>query len=202
MCAGLLECACLLAPAPHPGARGGAAMGEGMGAPAGGHAQVSDGLGCPTVALVVAGCRAGGGGRAGGRWGCPLEGRLVSNSGVSCRPVAKLPHECAPGGTRTPNRPGRNRLLYPLSYGRWSAYSARTASGPFLGMKSATTIAMCARPCIKRSLWPAHDWGSSRQGGLGSSVPRVWCRNRTGGCPRDEGSFRRESMLNASGSMN
>ena len=24
----------------------------------------------------------------------------------------------APGGTRTPNRPGRNRLLYPLSYGR------------------------------------------------------------------------------------
>ena len=25
---------------------------------------------------------------------------------------------CAPGGTRTPNRPGRNRLLYPLSYGR------------------------------------------------------------------------------------
>ena len=27
-------------------------------------------------------------------------------------------HESAPGGTRTPNRPGRNRLLYPLSYGR------------------------------------------------------------------------------------
>jgi hypothetical protein len=25
---------------------------------------------------------------------------------------------CAPGGTRTPNQPGRNRLLYPLSYGR------------------------------------------------------------------------------------
>ncbi len=24
----------------------------------------------------------------------------------------------APGGNRTPNLPGRNRLLYPLSYGR------------------------------------------------------------------------------------
>ena len=27
-------------------------------------------------------------------------------------------HESAPGGTRTPNRQGRNLLLYPLSYGR------------------------------------------------------------------------------------
>ncbi len=27
----------------------------------------------------------------------------------------------APGGIRTPNRPGRNRLLYPLSYGRLDA---------------------------------------------------------------------------------
>ncbi len=25
---------------------------------------------------------------------------------------------CAPERTRTPNQPGRNRLLYPLSYGR------------------------------------------------------------------------------------
>ena len=32
------------------------------------------------------------------------------------RPVRGL--RCAPGGIRTPNRPGRNRLLYPLSYGR------------------------------------------------------------------------------------
>jgi len=70
-----------------------------------------------------------------------------------------------------------------LSYGRWSTYSARTAHGPFLGMISAATIAMCARPCIKRSLWPTHDGGSSRHGGLGSSVPRVRCRNRAGGCP-------------------
>jgi len=28
------------------------------------------------------------------------------------------PCVCAPGRTRTLNRPGRNRLLYPLSYGR------------------------------------------------------------------------------------
>ena len=27
-------------------------------------------------------------------------------------------HTSAPGGTRTPNQPGRNRRLYPLSYGR------------------------------------------------------------------------------------
>ena len=33
-------------------------------------------------------------------------------------PRPQFPHKCAPGGTRTPNRPGRNRLLYPLSYER------------------------------------------------------------------------------------
>jgi hypothetical protein len=34
---------------------------------------------------------------------------------------------CAPGGTRTPNRPGRNRLLYPLSYEREAGIVRPTA---------------------------------------------------------------------------
>jgi len=33
-------------------------------------------------------------------------------------PLGVSSHKSAPGGNRTPNRPGRNRLLYPLSYGR------------------------------------------------------------------------------------
>ena len=34
----------------------------------------------------------------------------------------------APGGNRTPNQPGRSRLLYPLSYGRQSFEAIRIAS--------------------------------------------------------------------------
>jgi hypothetical protein len=50
------------------------------------------------------------GGHMGGQIRC---GRSKSPASPQVRVL-----DGAPGGTRTPNQPGRNRLLYPLSYGR------------------------------------------------------------------------------------
>ena len=66
-------------------------------------------------------------------------------------------HRSAPGGIRTPNRPGRNRLLYPLSYGRRSRVTPRAdtpilagVSRPIVRVRFEERRGACLGPALVR----------------------------------------------------